>query len=284
LQDSFQAHPQVFLTEGLERLPKTSLNLQNPEIDLNEGVRLLQSLEAYISDLRTNDSFEDFEQEGIAKAGTSVYKEETQRKRKVSTRITRYDGEAHATDFSPRQSFKINVYLPILDKLPAELKKHTEAYRSVSNRFGFLSHICNIDVDALKKAANTVIQVYPDNFDLAFVEELVHFQKYIQGQSDDDVTGMYGALARDRLHEVYPNTYICFKIYMFLMITNFLGERSFSALKRLKTYLHSTMNDEKLSHLALMHIESDMLRSVDLHAVIDTFVNQRIRTFLKLQM
>ena len=63
----------------------------------------------------------------------------------------------------------------------------------------FLFLICNIDVDAVTKAANTVIQVYPDNFVLAFVEEHVHFQKYIQGQSDGDVTvtGMYRALARD---------------------------------------------------------------------------------------
>ena len=48
-------------------------------------------------------------------------------------------------------------------------------------------------------------------------------------------------------------------------------ERSFSSVKRLKTYTHSTMISERLNEIALMHvhqeIEPDIEKVTDLFAV-----------------
>ena len=51
--------------------------------------------------------------------------------------------------------------------------------------------------------------------------------------------------------------------------------RSFSALRRLKTYVRSTMNNDRLSSLALMHIHRDF--SVDLDKVMEKFVSAKTR-------
>ena len=40
-------------------------------------------------------------------------------------------------------------------------------------------------------------------------------------------------------------------------------ERSFSFLRRLKTYLRNTMNQERLSALALIHIEKNIFIDID---------------------
>jgi hypothetical protein len=53
------------------------------------------------------------------------------------------------------------------------------------------------------------------------------------------------------------------------------AERSFSVLRRLKTYLRSTMNNNRLSSLALMHIHCDF--SVDLDKVMEKFVSAKTR-------
>ena len=70
------------------------------------------------------------------------------------------------------------------------------------------------------------------------------------------------------------------KIYAVLPISSCEAERSFSALKRLKTYLRSNMGQNRLSSLALMHIERNTVNSVlkeDMNVMIDTFARNKKR-------
>jgi len=46
---------------------------------------------------------------------------------------------------------------------------------------------------------------------------------------------------------------------------------SFSKLKLIKNYLRSTMGQSRLSDLALLSIESDMVKDIDFDDVIDRF-------------
>lgn len=57
--------------------------------------------------------------------------------------------------------------------------------------------------------------------------------------------------------ELYPNVYCILKILLTMPPTTATAERSFSVMKRVKTYLRSTMGQERLSSLALLHIHSD---------------------------
>ena len=50
------------------------------------------------------------------------------------------------------------------------------------------------------------------------------------------------------------------RIYLTIPITSIAAERSFSALKRTKTYLRNTMNQERLSSLSIIHIEKSQLK------------------------
>ena len=70
------------------------------------------------------------------------------------------------------------------------------------------------------------------------------------------------------------------KIYSVLPISSCEAERSFSALKRLKTYLRSKMGQNRLSSLALMHLERNIVNSVlqeDMSKLIDTFARNKKR-------
>ena len=55
------------------------------------------------------------------------------------------------------------------------------------------------------------------------------------------------------------------------------AERSFSSLRRLKTYLRSNMTDSRLNNLFLLHIHSERTDKLDLYHVAKAFasVNQR---------
>ena len=59
-------------------------------------------------------------------------------------------------------------------------------------------------------------------------------------------------------------------------------ERSFIKLKLLKSYLRSTMTQERLNDLAMIALESDMLEKIDYERIIEDFISknaQRIKFF-----
>ena len=69
-------------------------------------------------------------------------------------------------------------------------------------------------------------------------------------------------------------------IYSVIPATSCSAERSFSGLRRLKTYLRSTMGQTRLSSLALLHIEREFVNRViteDIDKIIDVFGQRKGR-------
>jgi hypothetical protein len=70
---------------------------------------------------------------------------------------------------------------------------------------------------------------------------------------------------------------ILLRIYLTCPIANVTAERAFSCLKRIKTYLRSTIGQDRLSSLAILNIENEYINLIDLDAVIDEFGNIKNR-------
>lgn len=60
-------------------------------------------------------------------------------------------------------------------------------------------------------------------------------------------------------------------IAVVLPVSSAACERSFSALKLIKTYLRSTMTNDRLSSVALLSIESTRAQNIDFSAFVDEF-------------
>lgn len=75
--------------------------------------------------------------------------------------------------------------------------------------------------------------------------------------------------------QFFPNIKLILQALLTFPVTVASAERSFSALKRLKTWLRSNMTQERLCGLALMHMHSDI--SIDVDNIINRFANSRRR-------
>jgi len=53
---------------------------------------------------------------------------------------------------------------------------------------------------------------------------------------------------------------------------NATSERSFSVLRRLKSYLRSTMSQPRLNHVMVLSIYKELLDELDLYAIANEFV------------
>ncbi len=62
------------------------------------------------------------------------------------------------------------------------------------------------------------------------------------------------------------------KLLLVAPATNAVSERSFSALKRLKTYLRSTTGDNRLNHLMMIHVHQDKTDELDLRTIANEFI------------
>ena len=69
--------------------------------------------------------------------------------------------------------------------------------------------------------------------------------------------------------DLYPAIYTIISIILTMSVSSATSERSFSAMRRVKSYLRSTIGDEQLSNLSLMHIHRHV--QVDLNIIIGDF-------------
>ena len=63
--------------------------------------------------------------------------------------------------------------------------------------------------------------------------------------------------------ESFPNTCIAFRILLTIPVTVASAGSSFSKLKLIKSYLRSTMSQKRLSELAILSIENEMLTELE---------------------
>ncbi|XP_022181800.1 uncharacterized protein LOC111041726 [Myzus persicae] len=77
--------------------------------------------------------------------------------------------------------------------------------------------------------------------------------------------------------EIFPTVHQLLKILITLPVTTASSERSFSSLRRLKTYLRNTTGENRLNGLAVMNIHRDLVVTTD--EIIDTLAlkNRRIK-------
>jgi hypothetical protein len=73
-------------------------------------------------------------------------------------------------------------------------------------------------------------------------------------------------------HDYFPNATIAYRVLLTIPVTVASTERGFSKLKLLKSYLRSTMTQERLNALAVIAIESDTLEKIEYEDIIEDFI------------
>ena len=73
--------------------------------------------------------------------------------------------------------------------------------------------------------------------------------------------------------EMLPTVHQIIRLYLTVPITSATSERTFSALRRLLTYLRSSMTEKRLNHCLLLHIHKELTDSMDLVVVAKEFID-----------
>ena len=77
--------------------------------------------------------------------------------------------------------------------------------------------------------------------------------------------------------DVFPNLRTALQILLTVSVSVASCERSFSKLKLIKTYLRSTMTQERPTNLAILSIEKTTFESISYDEIIDEFAERKAR-------
>ena len=152
----------------------------------------------------------------------------------------------------------------MLDHILSEIKSRFSAHQKTALLGLYLipSLLVTKTLEEVTDTLRPVERMYSDDLnDSNFLIE-VH-QWYLKWEHEKNTHGI-NALPTSLFHTLpqvssyYANIGTILRILCTLPVTSCSSERSFSALKRIKTSLRSTMGNERLTALTLLHIHRDI--------------------------
>jgi hypothetical protein len=217
----------VIWHEILDRFNATSLSLQQVEIDLLSVVKLYESLRIFVSQMR--DRFDEIEEKAKSMVIYDEYREIGKRKKRRRRFFDEEDTGTSDIQLLPRDKFRVDTFITILDSLDVELNKRLSSYTYLHGLFGFLTEFESLSLHDLRRRAENLVECYSDDIEASFVEEFVQFVSIMRDEEDKSIRHMSELLKVDGglFRASFPNVEIVLRIYLTIPINNCEGERSF---------------------------------------------------------
>ena len=189
----------------------------------------------------------------------------------------------------PSESFKIHFYVAALDTAAYAVKERFSQLNKVSGVFGFLYNIPDLknkttsEFKSMCKNLEKTLTIEKDEglneSDIAAVRQCSELRA-ISHHLHDSVSNpeeVLNYIYLQNLENGFLIICVALRILLTLPLSVASAERSFSKLKLIKTYLRSTMCQERLAGLATISIESEIARQLDSKALIQEFAQQKAR-------
>ena len=265
---------------GTEQL---SLTLQGKDTTIQEAINATELAIQYLTRLRSDMTFADFYSKVVEGSKDLTSEPTLPRYKRPPRRID--EGEA-PVQFSDAEMYFRQQYFETLDLLINELKQRFQqrrglpvmavlekvlmdyangitAFCSTELPHEFDLYKDDLDLSKLK----TQLSMLPDLIVTRNTRNSVPIKKVTNVRTICDIINET-SVGREMLSEVIK----LLKIFYTLPTTTSTAERSFSALRRLKTFLRSTMTQPRLNHTLLSFIHKDRVDEIKEEKIAESFI------------
>jgi hypothetical protein len=252
---SFQFVACLFILNNLLSLTiRLSEMLQKKDIDLAQANKQISNVLELVKEMRSKaeETFQALFSELKVSTDKLGIKEETPRTCRKQT------NRCNTPYTNVEEYYRRVVYIPYLDdfccSLQERFKNHREVIDSLQNVLP--EHCIKTEFSSLEPA----LTFYEK--DLSFRDEvrsefLLWKQKWNREEKESLPKTAISALEKcDK--DYFPNMFNILKLLAVLPVSVASAERSFSSLRRLKTYLRNTTSENRLNGLALLSIHRDI--------------------------
>ena len=253
-------------------------HLQNPRLDLTRAGDLvlgtISTLEEFRSD-KTWDHVYDYVQQ-VARHLRIDIAPPLARQRKAPRRLEDYvvlesTSTGSREELSTSQEYKVHFYYCVIDTFLSELKSRF-TQQNITLMRGIQACFPQSETFLDPEKLKPIVDFYGLDQETVITEAKIAKHTLMNGKYEMEHI-------RDVIHELvplkdaFPNVMKLLVIASTIAVCTATCERSFSALKRIKTYLRSTMSEQRLNDLAVLSIERDFSSQLSLERVVDKFAD-----------
>lgn len=256
--------------------------LQGTQIDLSKAADLVLATESTLKEFRSDKAWNQVYRyaQSIAELhNIEVHSPRQLRQRKAPCRFVDsiiLESTGAREPPSTSDEYKVALYYPVLDAFLAELErrfsnKNVEIMRAIQACHPKSEHFLE------RPHLQPLIDSY--FYDERTIEmEAILAKRILEEKGLENISDVLLNLVP--LKEAFPTLLKLIQTAMTICVSTAHCERSFSTLKRIKTYLRSTMSEQRLTDLAVLSTERELSGRLSLSAVVDEFAgldkNRRI--------
>ncbi|KAL4153318.1 hypothetical protein QTP88_001151 [Uroleucon formosanum] len=163
--------------------------------------------------------------------------------------------QKHRNNFStenPEDYFRVSIFIPFIDSIIQQLNDRFNNHKEIISGFQVLINPCaKSDLHHLVKYYQEDVESYEK-----VVSEVDLWHRYLNTNNIKPQNALDALLICNQ--DFYPNIYNLLHILAVLPVTSCESERSFSSLKRIKTYLRNSTSETRLNGLAVLNIHREV--------------------------
>lgn len=188
---------------------------------------------------------------------------------------------------SLEETFKREVFLELVDTASTSLKSRSTQMNEHYKKWGFLDDLSQLpDKKELKQCCKNLETLVTNSNGISDINgddlfnEILHV-KSILGEEHTKTRArpkdVLRAIKKTDSRDLFTNLWVALRILLTIPVTVASAERSFSKLKLIKTYLRSTMAQDRLNSLAILSIENDEAKNLDFKDILSKFALAKAR-------
>ena len=277
LCDQIKSFPFIISLITFDRIlsctKQLSDQLQSSSIDLSRASDLVLATQSLLTEYRTNTYWEKVYNYATSIASLHDVPIEVQpkKRRRRPAHLTDnliYESVGSRITPSTSDQFRVELYYPVLDKFLHELN-----HRFQDRNATIMKGISTCSPTASNYLSLSDLQFFSDMYIISAgpaLEVEVNLVKTLTKSTIGDTLASF----RSNLYSCQPAYSILHQltqIALTIAVTSVESECSFSALKRIKTRLRSSMAEDRLSALATLSIEREIAENLDFQMIIDEF-------------
>ena len=188
----------------------------------------------------------------------------------------------------PEERFTAETFYRVIDTTTIQLEERFRGQQLVADTFVLPKNLLSLDIIEVRKTVRVYADKYKGDirtvgvdvtdYTTDLVNEIESF-RWCYGDNLRDMSQVSEVLQllNDCDLSTYSKLLSAVVLFITLPVTVATAERSFSKLKLIKTYLRSTISQDRLDSLAILSIESEEAWSLDIDGLIDMFADKKAR-------